>query len=357
MKTQAVIGLGFGDEGKGKVVSYLCSQTIMPPLVIRYSGGHQAGHHVVIKDTLSHVFASFGSGTLQGCDTYWSPFCTIHPMAILNELEVLKNNGVNPRLFIDGRCPVTTPVEVEANIAIDKESGHGTCGVGFGETIKREESGCSFTFTDLFFPYVVPDFAFAEDCKKLIEHPSIRMTLGVPARAKYERYIFEGSQGLMLDQDIGFFPHVTRSNVGSKNILALRHEPDELYLVTRAYQTRHGNGPMSNEGLSHNIQPNPYEQNHDDGVQGCFRIAPLDIDLLKYAIDKDDFIRKSQNKTLVITCMDLVQDSFTLTGANRKIIECSNENAFVRTISDYLGIKNVLISRSPRFDEMEVFEK
>ena len=72
MICSAVIGLGFGDEGKGSVVSYLtkaCDSTI----VARFSGGHQVGHTVCTNNT-RHVFSNFGSGTLNGTPTYWSKF-------------------------------------------------------------------------------------------------------------------------------------------------------------------------------------------------------------------------------------------------------------------------------------------
>jgi adenylosuccinate synthase len=68
--------------------------------VIRFSGGHQAGHTVVTDDT-RHVFSNFGSGTLRGVPTYWSKFCTVEPIGLLNELDALKIKGYNPILYID----------------------------------------------------------------------------------------------------------------------------------------------------------------------------------------------------------------------------------------------------------------
>jgi adenylosuccinate synthase len=113
----AVIGLGFGDEGKGKVVSSLCSQSPdHDKIVVRYCGGHQAGHRVLLNDGSSHVFSHFGSGTLQGVPTYWSQFCTVDPMGLLNELDILLNkipifSTDKIRLYIDAKCPITTPYE------------------------------------------------------------------------------------------------------------------------------------------------------------------------------------------------------------------------------------------------------
>jgi adenylosuccinate synthase len=86
---RGVIGLQFGDEGKGKVTSILARKYDCS--VVRYSGGQQAGHRVVSKESGSeHIFASFGSGTLSGRPTIWSKYCTINPYALINEMEILK---------------------------------------------------------------------------------------------------------------------------------------------------------------------------------------------------------------------------------------------------------------------------
>jgi len=361
-----VLDLAFGDSGKGKVVSYLCSRQTKS-LVVRFSGGHQAGHHVVIDPKLDHVCTNWGSGTLQGKDTYWSKFCTVDPVGCLREMELLSKKVTLPTLFIDGRCPITTPYEILKNKEDEKKYKHGTCGIGFGQTIQREEDRYSLKFADLFNPtifkikmnmlskyYGYPNEIFKDffkACKDIIHMSCIKLTFGKPNG--YREEIYEGSQGLLLDQDIGFFPHVTRSNTGSKNLLKLTQFP-EYYLVTRAYQTRHGNGPMTNEKMPHYIPDNPYEKNNDIGIQGKFRKSILDLDLLKYAIEKDSDIRQSRKRTLVITCLDLMKNNWIFT-ENGKIVTAKRESRFVRLISNALGIKNVLLSRSPLNTEMEEF--
>lgn len=89
---KAVIGLGFGDEGKGITTDYLCSKT-KNPLVVRFCGGSQVGH-TVVHNGIRHVFSSFGSGTLRGVPTYWSHKCALDPIGMLNELDVLKEKGI-----------------------------------------------------------------------------------------------------------------------------------------------------------------------------------------------------------------------------------------------------------------------
>ena len=298
----AVIGAGFGDEGKGKVVSYFCS-VLQNPLVIRYCGGQQAAHHVMIDDNLEHVFANFGSGTLQGVDTYWSQFCTVDPVGILNELEVLSTKKpITSKLIIDARCPVTTPYEKQYNLFLNTISGHGSCGVGIGATHEREENHYSLLMSDLLYPAILKiklDLIgkyykkvrgiivsseevsfFLKSCEEILNLSIVKISEKLDLI--YSNYIFEGSQGLLLDPQIGFFPHVTRSNTGTKNILEMEPNP-EIFLVTRAYQTRHGNGPMTNEYMVQDkkIRENPYEKNFASEHQWVFRKTILDLDLLK----------------------------------------------------------------------------
>lgn len=358
MKCQAVIGCGFGDEGKGKVVSWLCSLS-SNPLVVRFSGGHQAGHHVMLENGLDHVFSNFGSGTLQGFNTYWSSYCTVDPVGILNELSVLNSKGISPTLYIDLRCPITTPYEKMRNKILNHDTQHGSCGVGVGQTFQREEDHFSLLFEDLYYPSVLKiklemlkqyykytnDDAeeFLSTCKELVDTAAIRPTSGFPHVSYYDNIIFEGSQGLLLDQSIGFFPHVTRANTGLKNIVEMGFNP-EVFLVTRAYQTRHGNGPMTNEEIKHEIKRNTYEQNFDNTYQGKFRSALLDLDVLRYAINKDVNLTFSSRR-LVVTCLDLMSTySYTEKG---KVKIDTDIIQFVKTIKYAVLANKVYASTEP----------
>ena len=377
MKNIAVIGLGFGDEGKGLVTNFLADMAVSEfhnPLVIRFSGGQQAGH-TVKQNGVSHVFSNFGSGTFSGAPTYWSKFCTADPVAILNEVEILKKKcnhlGVSsPVLWIDERTPLTTPFEIVRNRGSERYSKDGTCGVGVGETLKREEEFYSLTFGDLFYDGVlerklellqkryndslpptskifIDVSEFVNSCKKLISSENIFPSYGVPSKEDFDVAIFEGSQGLMLDPLIGYFPHVTRSSVGSKNVNAMVNgAPIEYFLVTRAYQTRHGNGPMSNENFSHNIKIDPEETNVFNQYQGEFRRALLDVDQLLYAISRDHLIRSSKNKNLVITCMDHIENEYRYTRSG-KIVYCNDAEDFAKKVAAELKIEKLYISKTP----------
>ena len=372
---QVVIGLGFGDEGKGLVVDWLCSQSQFVPTVVRFSGGHQVGHTVVVGKT-RHVFSNFGSGTLRECPTHWSKFCTVEPIKLCEELDELKDKVPHPLLYLDNDCPITTPYDVLSNRVLEGNNKHGSVGVGFGETIERQEKHYSLTVRDLFYPKIffskfdaIRDYyrkklgnsffndldkdespidinLFAYSCGKINEqskhiHP-------VDSVRKSVVYIFEGSQGLLLDKDYGFFPHVTRSNTGTKNIPELiTNDMDiEFYLVTRAYQTRHGNGFTTNEGRPHNIKENPEETNIDREFQGKFRRTILDVSLLEYGMSKDKMISNTRKKSLVITCLDHVKNAWSYT-YNNEFFHCKSESEFVDQIACLLNIDKVFISNSP----------
>ena len=345
MRISIVLGLVFGDEGKGSFANYRCS-IANNPLVIRFSGGHQVSHTVVVGDK-RHVFSNFGSGTFQGAPTYWSEFCTLSPTGILKEGNALREMGVTPKLFINSNAMVTTPFDILQNHRLEEKNNHGSVGVGFGTTIQRNEDHFHLYARDLLYPKIrdeklrliintyyklnfnpkdehqhattkklYDDFLFA--CSDLVgRYQIVDNFVGLLDH----EFIFEGSQGIMLDTDYGFFPHVTRSSTTSKNVFELINKYNlpcddiQTYYVTRAYQTRHGNGYMTNEGMDTSyIKENPKETNVD-GFQGEFRKTVLDLDLLKYAVDCDRYHNPTgvSRKGIVITCLDQVPENIPVT--------------------------------------------
>jgi adenylosuccinate synthase len=357
----AVIGLGFGDEGKGLTVNALCQST-EKPLVVRYSGGQQAGHTVTLPGGKSHVFSNFGSGTLNGVPTYWSQYCTFDPVGVANEANLLFKKGIIPKLYVNQDCPITTPFEKLVNRTSEAMQ-HGTCGVGVGATIDRQEKLYSLVVGDLRRPTIfrikmklirdrykhldVDLSGFEEACEFVMnrEGSSFHFVNWMP-EAEFTDWIFEGSQGLLLDKDIGFYPHVTRSNVGTKNIYDMTFQRNmHQFLITRAFQTRHGNGPMTNEFIPHNIKENPKETNKFNAYQGEFKKSLLDLDLLKYGLSQDHGIHPEQ-ATLVITCLDLVENEHRYT-VDGEIVSHFDEDSFVEGISRELGVANVIRVRSP----------
>jgi adenylosuccinate synthase len=183
------------------------------------------------------------------------------------------------------------------------------------------------------------------DFIELLENGTVEIVSdnGVPS---HPNTIYEGSQGLLLDQDIGFFPHVTRSTVGRRRLDNFIFHYDDIWYVTRAYQTRHGEGPMTNLGYDLVLQNATAETNFKNEWQGEFRRTYLDVDLLKYALQQDrKGGRRVQAEYLVITCLDqMLEWKFT---EGRILYEFQNEQEFVENLVQALGFKGmVYLSRS-----------
>lgn len=307
-----VIGLNFGDEGKGLTTSFLCSQ-VKKPLVVRFNGGHQAGHTVVYDDK-RHVFSSFGSGTLQGFPTYWSKNCTFYPSGFLKEYKLLSN----PVIYVNPLCPVTTLFDITYNRNQEEINEHGSVGVGFGSTIERQQKHYKLFVQDLFHETIL--IAKLKSICSYYNIGKLDMDYGIELFIDHAKQvtklirisndnilndytpIFEGAQGILLDMDFGFFPNVTRSNTTTKNAIDM-FESQEVYYVTRSYLTRHGNGFLPDEKKLDLIN-NEKETNKENLYQGKFRTADLNVELMNYALQCDHNFSKHLNKNLVITCMD-----------------------------------------------------
>lgn len=137
----AVVDLGFGDAGKGLLTDYLVREHAAR-LVVRFNGGAQAGHNVVLADGRHHTFAQLGAGSfVPGVRTHLARDVIVHPAALLFEAEALARVGVPAaltRLSVDPECLVTTPFQQAAGRLRELARGearHGSCGVGVGETV------------------------------------------------------------------------------------------------------------------------------------------------------------------------------------------------------------------------------
>lgn len=381
MIPKAIVGLGWGDCGKGRVVDELCRTSEGIPRVVRFNGGHQAAHHVVLEDGTDHVFAHFGSGTLQGAPTYWSKYCPVSPTALINEYNLLVGKtitkGIAPVLHIDREAPLTTPWERQRNQEREEYKEHGSCGVGIHATHVREALGHHIWFEDIYHPAILKEKVrllgefyihmqqgewvtipkaelnqFFEDCQRLVEMSHIHLGESVHEFEAFPhieypgvQMIFEGAQGLMLDSKFGFYPHVTPSRTGTHNLMELRQFDTELYLVTRAYATRHGAGPFVPFEGEMSLKTNPWEQNKDGGMQGKFRTGPLSLDHLRYAVNKDPYIRNHvQDATLVVTCADQVEEGGCFVSENGQLLSFGHVGLLASFLANNLGVKSVLVS-------------
>lgn len=311
-----VIGVGFGDEGKGLTTSWLCDKHMYDnPIVVRFNGSSQAGHCVNFNNT-KHIFSSFGSGTLQGVPTYWSSFCPFDPISFLNEYQHLKK--YNPFVYVNPKSFLITPFDVLHNQKKEKEMQNGSVGMGFGATIQRQQDYFKLDVNDMYYPTILKEKIeniayryynthnayyvkmFLDACLEVRNH--IKLVDDGFLKGRY--CIFEGAQGVLLDMDHGFFPYVTRSNTTSKNAVSIYpHQERKIYYVTRSYLTRHGAGNLPNERKL-NLKNNQGETNKTHEYQGEFRTAPFNLELLIYALKCDFQYSEGFNRNLVITCLD-----------------------------------------------------
>ena len=346
------VDLGFGDAGKGSVVDFLTREHAAHT-VVRYNGGAQAGHRVVdARDPRrAHVFAQFGSGTLAGAATHLSRSMLLDPLAMLQEEQHLRSIGVADafaRTTIDGRAPLLTPFARAANRLKELARGaarHGSCGMGIGETMADllEFGPRVVRAADLADPdtlarklsfvrdrnrekvdglrALVPasdaadaewDWLDASDSVDwLIEAyreftPAAQIVGDDFVGALLRRpgtVVFEGAQGVLLDECYGFHPHTTWSTTTLRNADRLLEEAGydgvvQRLGITRAYSTRHGAGPLVTEDAALTAAL-PDAANTFGPWQQAFRCGWLDLVLLRYA-----HAAVGRLDGLAVTCLD-----------------------------------------------------
>lgn len=303
MRARAVIGANFGDEGKGLVVDYLCA-TQGAGMVVRHSGGANAGHTVVTPSGQRHVFHHFGAGALCGVPTFLSSFFTLNPILFFKEIDDLHALGISPVVYAHPECKVTTFADMLINQRIEDARGagrHGSTGVGVNETyIRSKAPGLDITMADLWNGISI-EGKLAEICGKYaafrsgkkIDDPGKMIQAFMHGCQRFAEVvnplgigqckdpIFEGSQGLLLDQNNKqFFPHVTRTRTGTPNVRTLCDQAGitgiELYYVSRTYMTRHGAGPLPGEDPALDFKD---YTNLEHSYQGKIRFAALDSGL------------------------------------------------------------------------------
>jgi adenylosuccinate synthase len=401
MKISTVIGANYGDEGKGLITDYLSSQS--SSMVVRFNGGAQAGHTVVTPEGKRHVFHHFGSGTLAKAETFLSQYFVACPIFFVEELKVLSAMGFAPNTYIDHRCPITTPFDIMINQAAEESRGdkkHGSCGMGFNETVHRnQDPDFTLSFKDLFskdlmdklkhirekyvparldqlkisdskLPYLNhPQLLenFLGDCEKMVFLTNICKWEDL--ELDHENVVFEGAQGLMLDEDHTFFPHVTRSKTGLKNVaklLAARSiaTPIDVYYVTRTYVTRHGAGPFPEE-----MEKLPYDKASDttnvtNAHQGDLRFGIIDFDYLTARV-MDDLFRGGgliARPHYAITCADQVGDRGVIYNCNvgngfnvSSSLQSTSVENFMKLLLDSLDAESGLISYGPTRKDVREF--
>ena len=280
-KNVVVIGTQWGDEGKGKIVDWLTDQA---QGVVRFQGGHNAGHTLVIGGTQT-VLHLIPSGILRkDVACYIGNGVVVSPQALLDEVGMLERAGIDVlnRLRISEACPLILPCHVALDNAREIARGLGkigTTGRGIGPAYEDKVARRAVRLQDLFhrdrfaaklgeildyhnfvlknyFQSPVIDFQQTMDeTLSLVER--IRPMVADVPRLLFEanragaNLLFEGAQGALLDIDHGTYPFVTSSNcIAGAATTGSGIGPQMLHYVlgiTKAYTTRVGAGPFPTE--------------------------------------------------------------------------------------------------------------
>ena len=280
-KNVVVIGTQWGDEGKGKVVDWLTDHSHG---VVRFQGGHNAGHTLVIggKKTVLHLIPS---GILRDhVMCYIGNGVVVSPQALLKEMDALQQAGIDVygRLKISEACPLILPYHEAVDKSPEMAKGDakiGTTGRGIGPAYEDKVARRAIRLQDIFYRerlaaklgevldylnFVLKDYFHTAtvDFQKTLDDPLALaerikpLVMDVP-RALYEanqagkNLLFEGAQGSLLDIDHGTYPFVTSSNcIAGAACAGAGVGPQMLNYVlgiTKAYTTRVGSGPFPTE--------------------------------------------------------------------------------------------------------------
>lgn len=280
-KNVVVLGTQWGDEGKGKVVDLLTDKAAY---VVRYQGGHNAGHTLVIngEKTVLHLIPS---GILrEDVQCLIGNGVVLAPDALMREIAMLEEKGVpvKERLKISEACPLILKYHVAIDQAREKARGAkaiGTTGRGIGPAYEDKVARRALRVGDLFHPE-----RFAEKLKEVLDHHNFMLTqyykvepvsfeetlAEAKATAEYlkgmtvdvtdlldkarkagEPIMFEGAQGTLLDVDHGTYPYVTSSNTTAGGVATGSGfgpcHLDYVLGIVKAYTTRVGGGPFPTE--------------------------------------------------------------------------------------------------------------
>jgi len=371
-----LIGLQWGDEGKGKITDFYASRA---DCVARFQGGNNAGHTVIVNGK-KYKFHLMPSGVIQGKEVVIGNGVVLDPSVLLEEIEMLRREGIEPSLLISDRTNVIMPYHrildgAEENLLGDKKIG--TTGRGIGPCYADKISRFGIRMGDLIdeqalrekLERVVPIKQamidafnageklnaekifreYAEYGRRLKKYVT-DTTLYVNSLLDEDKTVlFEGAQGCMLDIDFGTYPYTTSSHpvaggasigtgVGPKRF-------DKVVGVLKAYTTRVGEGPMPTE-LKDAVGDHLVEKGKEYGTTTGRkrRCGWLDLVAARYAC------RINYVDEIAITKLDV------LDGLKKvklcKIYECDGEE-----IDNFPSSLAILSRCKPVYEEMDGWEK
>ncbi|MDR4499483.1 MAG: adenylosuccinate synthase [Candidatus Scalindua sp.] len=374
MSNTCVIGLQWGDEGKGKIIDVLASDY---DIIARYQGGGNAGHTLVINNE-KFIFHLIPSGILHpGKICIIGNGVVIDPGLFLEEIAGLlkRDTGELGNLFISDRAHIVFPYHKELDLLIEKQKGDsmiGTTGRGIGPCYTDKIARSGIRVAELYHKEY-----FKEKLKKNVEEknmlfnnvydagsvswekiydeycdyaeklrPYVRDTVELMANAAREnkRILFEGAQGVLLDVDFGTYPFATSSNAGVAGVLSgLGVPPSQVHKVfgvMKAYSTRVGSGPYPTEidgELSEHIRTRGGEYGATTGRSR--RCGWFDVVAVRHSVKINGV------DSAVITKLDVLDDQETL-----KI--CTGYRSGNRVYDNFPADLNVLTDCEPIYDEV-----
>ncbi|MCD6513015.1 MAG: adenylosuccinate synthase [Thermoplasmata archaeon] len=309
----AIIGLQWGDEGKGKITDYYAGKV---DCVVRYQGGNNAGHTVIVKGK-EYKFHLMPSGVIQGKKVIIGNGVVVDPSVLIEEIESVEKNGINVDLMISERAHVIMPYHRLLDGAGEKALGNkkiGTTGRGIGpcytDKIARTGIRMGELVNENMFKERVAEimkvkkpvfdaYGIEIDEDKMIEEYASYGKKLAPYVGNVSYYLnsiideknvlFEGAQGVLLDIDHGTYPYVTSSNPSAGGIFSGTGVPpkkiEKIIGVLKAYTTRVGMGPMPTED---NTEYGEYmaKKGHEYGTTTGRkrRTGWLDLVAAKYAV-------------------------------------------------------------------------
>jgi len=311
----SVIGLQWGDEGKGKIVDYISDDCAA---VVRFNGGSNAGH-TVVKDGKKYVFHLLPSGAARGKDMILASGVAVDPIILSEEIS-----EVSGKILVDSRCSVLTPYDKKLDEIIEEKRGSSALGTtkrGIGPSyamraLRLEPRVCDILADGFNFEALTRFYdmiGIKTNLQEWVEY-SRKVLRGMEGDSgarilelneKGEEVVFEGSQGSLLDIMHGSYPYVTSSHTLSTYIpLSLGLSKDivgDTIGVMKCYATRVGSGPFPTEEkgmLAEEIRRIGKEYGATTGR--ARRIGWLDFVSLKYAV------RINGVKEIAITKVDVL---------------------------------------------------
>ncbi len=271
---KAVIGLQWGDEGKGKIVDYLSEDF---DLVVRYQGGNNAGHTVIVDDT-TYKLNLIPSGVIRGKICFLGQGVVLDPNHFSNEYDQIKKKINNPEIYLSSNISLILDYHKqldkinESILNIEKKIGTTSKGIGpaYQDKVGRKSIKLydlkskkiieekmhsikkfydpileSFNESKINIEQTIQDLLIFYDVvnELIVDNSQIKKEF------KNKKILFEGAQGALLDLDHGSYPFVTSSNTVSSNIVigsALQVDYQTVGIF-KAYATRVGNGPFPSE--------------------------------------------------------------------------------------------------------------